>query len=106
MTEPSIPELPEPVVHCLRQDATPLMWDQVADRYKNDSDVLGLHTADQMRSFGRQCYEAGVARTRQLCAQEALDEMVEGAMIDGKLCEGDEAYNLACEHVASAIRKG
>ena len=35
---------------------------------------------------------------RERCAQDALDEMVEVAD------KTDESYNLACEHIAAAIR--
>lgn len=54
-----------------------------------------VYTADQMTAYARQAVAAAMERAAQIAEKEQVEEVG----------PGDAEYNLACIHVAAAIRK-
>jgi hypothetical protein len=82
-----LPELPEPAI----------ISDDMLDGYL---DPDAEYTAEQMRAYGQQCWQAATQRERERCAQIA--ENTEAG--DGSHDYNAGAENMS-ENIAAAIRK-
>lgn len=88
--------MPEPAAHRYMSHGHSSRWQLAGQAVPPSAEPL--YTADQLRAAMQSVEERAAKKEREECAKLCEDECVE---IVG---DGDQAYNLAAEHCAAAIR--